>query len=107
MLRTANLLGVTVLVLTLAPIAAQAQSFNCRYARSADEVLICQDGTLSSLDERMSGIYARLRNDLGGRARASLEADQAAWLRGRKACGRDSDCIADSYRQRIRELRNY
>jgi uncharacterized protein len=96
-----------VLTLMLASGTAQAQSFNCRYARSADEVLICQDGTLSALDERMSGIYARLRNSLNGGARASLEADQSAWLRGRMSCGRDAECIADSYRQRIRELRNY
>jgi len=94
-------------LLLLAPVAAQAQSFNCRYARSADEVLICQDAALGALDERMSAIYARLRNSLYGGARASLEADQATWLRGRMACGRDADCIADSYRQRIRELQNY
>jgi uncharacterized protein len=97
----------TACVLLLMPLAAQAQSFNCRYARTPDEVLICQDGRLSALDERMSGIYFRVRNSLYGGARANLEAEQAGWLRSRQSCGRDGACIADSYRQRIRELSDY
>jgi uncharacterized protein len=86
---------------------AEAQSFNCRYAKAADEVLICQSPRLAGLDERMSSIYFRLRNSLPGRQRASLEADQAAWLRGRQACGRDGSCIEDAYRRRIQELLSY
>jgi uncharacterized protein len=102
------MLRVTCLLLLVAtPIAAQAQSFNCRYARTADEVLICEDASLGALDERMSSIYARLRNSLSGGTRATLEADQSTWLRSRMSCGRDADCIADAYRQRIRELQNY
>jgi uncharacterized protein len=83
---------------------AHAQSFNCRYAKSPDEVLICQDPRLSALDERMSSLFFRLRNRLYGRARAGLDADQAAWLRGRMACGRDAACIARAYQERISEL---
>jgi hypothetical protein len=55
----------------------------------------------------MSGIYFRLRNSLFGGARANLEAEQTGWLRSRQGCGRDGACIADSYRQRIRELAEY
>jgi uncharacterized protein len=83
---------------------AQAQSFNCRYAKTPDEVLICQDPRLSALDQRMSSIFFRRRNRLSGRARADLDAEQAAWLRGRMACGRDAGCIATAYQARIREL---
>ncbi len=95
------------LVFSLAPFAAQAQSFNCNRAQTADEVLICQDDRLSGLDERMSTIYFRLRNGLYGGERRSLEAEQLGWLRSRRDCGRDADCIADSYRRRIRELQAY
>jgi uncharacterized protein len=95
------------MVFALAPAVAEAQSFNCRYARSPDEVMICQSPQLAALDERMSGLYFRLRNSLVGRERARLEADQAAWLGSRQACGRDAGCIAASYRQRIAELRSY
>src|SRR3954471_15044450 len=34
--------------------SAHAQSFNCRYARTPDEVTICEDARLSALDERLS-----------------------------------------------------
>ena len=94
------------LVIVLGRTQAQAQSFNSKYAKTADEVLICQDPRLSDLDERMSGIFFRLRNSLPARQRSALEADQAAWLHGRQACGRDGSCIEDAYRRRIQELLN-
>jgi uncharacterized protein len=84
---------------------ARAQSFNCRLARTPDEVLICQDATLMRLDERMSSVYFALRNRLAGARRARLEAGQAAWLRQRMDCGRQVSCIEQLYRERIRELR--
>ncbi len=89
------------------PAGARAQSFNCRYAKSPDEVLICQDRRLAALDERMSSIFFRVRNRLFGQRRADLEADQAAWLRERMACGRDRACIEDAYLRRIQELLAY
>lgn len=88
----------------LLPAAASAQSFNCRYARFADEVAICQSPLLSRLDERMSRRFYEARNEVGD---ASLDADQDAWLRSRRSCGSDEACIEDSYRERIRELRNF
>jgi uncharacterized protein len=95
------------LAFTLVPFAAEAQSFNCRLARTSDEVLICQNSGLSALDERMARMYNRLRNQLSGGARRGLIQDQSAWLQSRYGCGRDAACIEDSYRQRIRELGNY
>ncbi len=95
------------LAFVLAPLTAQAQSFNCRYASRPDEVLICQSSELSQLDSRMSGMYFRLRNQLGGNARYRLEADQKNWLAGRMSCGRDYGCIASSYHRRISQLSNY
>lgn len=94
-------------VVTLAPLSAEAQSFNCRYASRADEVVICQNSGLAALDERMSGIYERTRARLYGGARQALIQDQTNWLRGRYSCGPDAGCIEDAYRQRIQELRNY
>lgn len=82
--------------------AAEAQAFNCRYARYADEITICQDPLLSRLDERMSRLFYRLRDRVGG---ARLDPDQDSWLRARRACGRDAACIEGAYRLRIRELR--
>ncbi len=65
------------LALTLVPLTAHAQSFNCRYATKPDEVLICQSPVLGRLDERMSSLYFALRNRLSGGERRALEAEQA------------------------------
>jgi uncharacterized protein len=84
---------------------AQAQSFNCNYAKLPDEVVICQNERLGSFDEIMSQLFFRLRNGLTGRERQRLEFDQADWLQQRHDCGSDGDCIAQAYRRRIAELR--
>ena len=89
------------------PSLVEAQSFNCRYARQADEIAICDDPELSRLDERMSRLFFEVRDAVGGRERAGLDADQAEWLESRRACRRNADCIEDAYRQRIRELRRF
>jgi uncharacterized protein len=84
---------------------AEAQSFNCRYARSADEVLICQEPQLSRLDEELAAVYARVRSRTRGSDLEELTAEQASWLRGRKECGRDYRCVESYYRRRIAQLR--
>ena len=84
--------------------SAHAQSFNCRYARTPDEISICENPRLSALDERMSSRFFRLRDRLYGPDRARLERDQAAWLNTRLRCGGDPGCIAVVYRARIAEL---
>jgi uncharacterized protein len=84
--------------------SAHAQSFNCRYARTPDEVTICESPRLSVLDERMSSRFFRLRDQLYGPDRARLEFQQSRWLDARHRCGSDPGCIAATYRARIAEL---
>lgn len=84
--------------------AAKAQSFNCNYARTPDEVLICQEGELARLDERLASIYARVRGRLDAQDRRELEFEQSSWLQSRKECGRDFRCIESHYRRRIDQL---
>jgi uncharacterized protein len=95
------------LAISLTPLAAQGQSFNCRTADKPDEVLICQSPRLGRLDEQMSSLYFTLRNRLGGAERRALETAQASWLESRFACGRDFQCIETRYERRIAELRDY
>lgn len=83
---------------------AMAQSFNCRYAKAPDEVLICQNPRLSSLDEEMASAFFKLRRSLPVRGQARLDADQQAWLRARMSCGRDAECIEAAYARRIQQL---
>jgi uncharacterized protein len=71
---------------------------------TADEVLICNDADIAALDERMADIYFGIRQRMKGSARFVLEAEQSAWLRSRKECGRNKECIEASYLSRIRQL---
>lgn len=97
----------SLLTASIVPSLAHAQSFNCRYARSPDEVLICQDEHLSNLDVTLSQTYFRLRNSLCGAARDRLEASQSRRPASRKDCGRDYGCVERHYQSRISELRDY
>jgi uncharacterized protein len=94
------------LVLTVALLsgAAQAQGFNCRYAKQPDEVRICDSDRLRALDERLSARFSRLRNELYGRERALLDREQASWLARRGRCRSDAECIENAYEQRLSEL---
>ena len=83
---------------------ATAQSFNCRYARTPDEVRVCNSLHLRGEDERLSEKYSRLRNEVGGAERRRLIREQRAWLNQRRACGSDHDCLARAYRMRADEL---
>jgi uncharacterized protein len=96
-----RLIGVASLLLVS---SAHAQSFNCRYARTPDEVTICENPRLSVLDERMSSRFFRLRDRLYGPDRARLDRDQAVWLNARQRCGSNPACVAAAYRARIAEL---
>lgn len=85
------------LTLSLLATAAQAQSFNCGRSRSATEVIICQDGELSRLDNRLNRIYSR--RDVSVR-------EQRRWLASRNSCGVNRGCIRRHYVRRIEELRD-
>jgi uncharacterized protein len=89
--------------------AAIAASFNCRRAATADEVAICSDPLLSELDEIMADFYVRLRhysrefdNAMGLQAR--LRGQARDFLKNRAACGANTSCLEDAYRQRILQL---
>lgn len=84
--------------------SAEAQSFNCRYARLPTEVAICQDETLSVMDEEMARIYSELLTYAPGWAARAIRGEQRDWLKVRNACGYNPQCIMGEYRYRIQEL---
>jgi uncharacterized protein len=83
---------------------AQAQSSNCADAKTATEVLICQTPRLSSREEQMAYLLRNLRKTLSARQQRVLDAEQHAWRHALASCGKDVDCIADRYDQRIHQL---
>ena len=86
---------------------AEATSFNCRYAKLAAEIAICQDGRLSRLDERMASKYYRLQNRLPYSYWRQIKISQRGWLRSRNRCGYNFRCIENAYYARIRYLNRW
>ena len=84
--------------------AVQAQSPNCAAAKGATEVLICQSPRLSSRDRQMAYLVMNLRKTLSARERRRLDAEQHSWRHALASCGKDMDCFADRYDQRIHQL---
>ncbi|WP_334160905.1 lysozyme inhibitor LprI family protein [Phenylobacterium sp.] len=92
-----------------APIApprrrAQADpSFNCRYARSPSEEMVCGDPALAAADRRLNRAYERAI--ASGIPARELRAEQDDWLSIREDAARRSPrAVASVYEQRIREL---
>jgi uncharacterized protein len=84
--------------------AANGQSFDCRNARSADEVTICQESSLAKLDQDLASLQ-RQRKEKGHKAgRDQADDNETAFLNARRRCGENRACLERSYRNRIQEL---
>ncbi len=83
--------------------ASADPSFNCRYARTQSESLVCGDRELARLDRRLASAFDRaLRAGVPFR---ELRAEQDDWLEIREDAARHSPgAVASVYRQRIQEL---
>lgn len=87
------------------PEASANPSFNCRHARTKGEIAVCGDDGLASLDRQMAGQYFRALASAGPRQRALLTRTRDDFLRYRDRCP-NSSCIAETYRGRMREIRD-
>jgi type IV secretory pathway VirB10-like protein len=78
-------------------------SFNCRYARSQAERMVCADPQLAAADRRLSQAYRDALN--AGVPRQILDRQQAAWMAAREDAARYGPAaVADVYGQRTAEL---
>lgn len=75
-------------------------SFDCDKAQSKVEKLICADLELSRNDLLLAKLYAYA---LGQRDKATLQAEQQAWLKERDRC-RNAACINAAYEKRFAHL---
>lgn len=77
-------------------------SFNCRYARTRAERIVCAEPRLSAADRALNRAYeAAIAR---GADRRELRDEQDQWLRVRERAAPDPGAIEDAYRRRIREL---
>lgn len=80
-------------------------SFSCANARTPGEVAVCSDPGLAALDRRMSAQYASAVSQADPEQRALLQRTRDEFLGYRDQCTSHA-CIADTYRGRIREIRD-
>ena len=85
--------------------SAANPSFDCTNARTSGEVAICNDPGLAALDRRMSAQYASAFAQADPEQRAVLQRTREAFIGYRDQCTSNS-CIADTYRGRMREVRD-
>jgi len=98
-----------VLLLLLAPLgsspSAYAASFPCDKAGAPDEKAICAHLPLNDRDVEMATRFEILKAVLPMGGQAKLRDDQEAWLKERRGCGGDVDCLGAAYDARLKVLR--
>ena len=78
-------------------------SFDCRYARSPAEQLVCGDPQLAAADRRLARAYREALD--AGVPRQILDRQQAAWMAAREDAARFGPAaVADVYGERTAEL---
>lgn len=98
--------GALAAFLTASAPPAEAASFDCAKARTADERAICASPALSALDSEMGALwfsYSRFPLLMG--ASGARRDDAQAFLAARGKCGADTGCIENLYRARNAELK--
>jgi uncharacterized protein len=86
---------------------ASAASFDCKNARMPDEIAICRNATLSTLDTEMGALwfsYSRVPMAMGSNGARRDDAER--FLRDRAACKADTACLTGLYRVRNTQLRH-
>ena len=85
--------------------AAQAASFPCEKAETADEKAICAHLPLNDMDVEMATRFGILKDVLPMGGQTKLRDDQETWLKDRHACGADLACLRGLYETRLKVLR--
>ncbi|MDT9597520.1 lysozyme inhibitor LprI family protein [Sphingosinicella rhizophila] len=80
-------------------------SFDCRYARTRGELLVCGSDRLAALDRTMAELYGSAMDDADNATRRRLVRTRDAFLDYRDRC-RDTACVASAYQGRMREIRD-
>lgn len=90
------------------PVRATAQakpSFNCRFAKTRSEKMVCSNNRLAALDRSMSSLYYSALSDADARTRAELRRTRDRFLSSRERCGSEG-CVAEIYQGRMYEIRD-
>lgn len=86
------------------PRTAGSPSFNCNYARTRSERLVCANGALAARDRQMAALYYSVMANADVGTRGHLRRSRDAFLSRRERCGSE-DCVMSIYDARIQEIR--
>jgi uncharacterized protein len=87
--------------------AAEPAPVDCQSPKAADEVAICANQDLRTLDGEMDRAYRAARIRWTASMSGSVKAAQLDWLKKRAACGADTRCLFDRYVEQITWLDSY
>ena len=73
------------------PTFGAAASFNCAKASTANEVAICSDDELSTLDETLAAVYKQARGSVSDAKR--LKSEQVNWIKSLGTCNGNVELI--------------
>ena len=83
---------------------AQAASFDCNRARTADEKAICANRALNDKDVRMALLFDITQRLVPMGSRDAIRDSQRVWLAQRRTCGARVSCLNTAYDRRIVSL---
>lgn len=89
-------------ILALIPTFVFAASFDCSKASSITEKTICNNPTISELDNKLAEAYKNAKSKTSDESK--LKSEQLAWIKESRTCGGDSNCLEKSYKDRIAAL---
>ena len=85
--------------------ASARPSYNCRYARTTSEKLVCGTPALASKDSAMSSVYYSSIAGGDPATKRRIRASRDAFLARRERCAGRPNCIARVYDERVAEIR--
>jgi hypothetical protein len=80
-------------------------SYDCRYAKTRTEKLVCSSPALAARDRAMSAIYYRAIAGADPLTKRQIRASRDSFLARRERCGGSEVCINAVYGERIAEIR--
>ena len=84
---------------------AASPSFNCRYAKSRSEKLVCSSPALAAKDRQMASIYYAAMANSDAATRRHLRRSRDSFLVRRERCATE-ECVTAIYNARIAEIRS-
>ena len=87
----------------LFPLTACSASFDCSKAASPTEKLICNNESVSKLDEQLASAYKQTLESATDKD--AIKKAQLEWLKQQRAC-KEAECLTQAYQARIAELNN-